>query len=61
MIALDAVGPDMLNTGDMTSTCDHGRDRRSDHHQAGELTVRAESFKITSKSIRPTSTSTWPY
>jgi len=55
MIALDAVGPDMLKhwrhdvdlgdhvgvTGEVITT------------KRGELTIRAESFKITSKSIRP--------
>ncbi len=55
MIALDAVGPDMLRhwrhdvdlgdqvgvTGEVITT------------KRGELTIRAESFKITSKSIRP--------
>jgi lysyl-tRNA synthetase class 2 len=55
MIALDAVGPDMLKhwrhdvdlgdhvgvTGEVITT------------KRGELTIRADSFKITSKSIRP--------
>ena len=55
MIALDAVGPDMLRhwrhdvdlgdqvgvTGEVITT------------KRGELTIRAESFKITGKSIRP--------
>ena len=55
MIALDAVGPDMLKqwrhdvdlgdqvgvTGEVITT------------KRGELSIRAESFKITSKSIRP--------
>jgi lysyl-tRNA synthetase, class II len=55
MIALDAVGPDMLRqwrhdvdlgdqvgvTGEVITT------------KRGELSIRAESFKITSKSIRP--------
>ena len=55
MIALDAVGPDMLKrwrhdvdlgdqvgvTGEVVTT------------KRGELSIRAESFKITSKSIRP--------
>ncbi len=55
MIALDAVGPDMLKrwrqdvdlgdhvgvTGEVITT------------KRGELTLRADSFKITSKSIRP--------
>ena len=55
MIALDAVGPEILQhwrhdvdlgdhvgvTGEVITT------------KRGELTVRADSFKITSKSIRP--------
>jgi lysyl-tRNA synthetase, class II len=55
MIALDAVGPDMLrhwrhdvDLGDHVGVAGEVITTKR-----GELTIRAESFKITSKSIRP--------
>src|SRR4029453_11794177 len=55
MIALDAVGPDMLlgwlRDGDLGDQV--GVTGEVITTKRGELTVRAESFIITSKSIRP--------